>query len=73
MTTHATATVIDGVLKLDESLTLPNQTRVKLTIAPLTESTEPLAAWESLLSRLQQRPVHAEGLHFTRDELHERR
>ena len=29
--------------------------------------------WESLKKRLKERPIHAGGQHFTRDELHERR
>lgn len=73
MTTQVNATVIGGMLKPDESLPLPDQTRVKLTIEPLTERLEPAAAWESLKARLRERPIHGLGRHLSRDELHERR
>lgn len=73
MTTETTATVIAGMLKLDQALPLPDQTRVKLTIEPLGERSEPQAAWESLKARLRERPIHGLGRRFSRDELHERR
>lgn len=73
MTTQVTATVIGGLLKPDEALPLAEHTRVKLTIEPITEELEPAAAWEALKARLRQRPIHASGKHYTRDELHERR
>ena len=31
-----------------------------------------LAAWEALKARLRQRPIHGQGKHYSRDELHER-
>jgi hypothetical protein len=61
------------MLKPDESLPLADQTRVKLTIEPLVEKSEPTAAWEALQARLRERPIHGSGKRFTRDELHERR
>jgi hypothetical protein len=73
MTTQMTATVVGGLLKPDQSLPLPDDTRVKLTIEPITEEWEPAAAWESLKARLRQRPIHGLGRRLTRDELHERR
>jgi hypothetical protein len=73
MTTQVTATVVGGMLKPDQSLALAEHTRVQLTIEPLVENCDPAAAWASLQARLRQRPIHAAGLHFTRDELHERR
>ena len=72
MITQVTATLISGMLKPDESVSLSDQTRVLLTIEPITERPESAAAWQSLKSRLQQRPVHAERKKFTRDQLHER-
>jgi hypothetical protein len=72
MITQVTATLVGGMLKPDESLFLPDHTRVILTIEPIVERPESAAAWQSLKNRLRQRPVHAEGKHFTRDELHER-
>ena len=75
MTTQLTATVVDGMLKPDEALPLPDQTRVRLTIEPIQEWSPEgaMAAWESLKARLRERPLHFGGKHFSRDELHERR
>jgi hypothetical protein len=75
MTTHMTATVVDGMLKPDESLRLPNQTRVKLTIESIEDwsPAAALSAWEEIKSRLRERPLHFGGKRYTRDELHERR
>jgi len=70
MTTEMTATVVNGMLKPDQTLSLADQTRVKLTIEPIEEAS---AAWESLKARLRERPIHGGGKRFTRDELHERR
>ena len=76
MTTQIEATLIDGVLKPDQPL--PDQTRVRLTIEAMTPIGEwspekARAAWEAIQRRLRERPIHGGGLHFTRDELHERR
>jgi hypothetical protein len=65
-------TIVGGLLKLDEHLSLPDQTRVKLTIETIGPMPDPVSAWTALKARLRQRPVHG-GKHFTRDELHERR
>jgi hypothetical protein len=72
MKTQIMATLVSGMLKPDESLAFPDQTRVILTIEPIIEQPQSAAAWQSLKNRLKQRPVHAEGKPFTRDELHER-
>jgi hypothetical protein len=72
MIKKVTATFVSGMLKPDESLSLPDQTRVILTIEPIVERPESAVAWQALKSRLRQRPVHANGKKFTRDELHER-
>ncbi len=75
MTTRVTATVVGGLLKPDESLSLPDQARVQLTIEPIEEWSpeKALAAWEALLARLKERPLNFGGQRYTRDELHERR
>ena len=72
MMTQVTATVVGGMLKPDQSLPLAEQTRVHLIIEPIMQKREPTAAWEALKARLRERPIHASGKHFTRDELHER-
>jgi len=70
MPTHL-ATVVGGQLKLDDPLPLPDNSRVTVTVDPVPAKPSQ-QAWNSLKERLQQRPVYAEGQHFTRDELHER-
>jgi hypothetical protein len=42
-------------------------------VARTTKEPDPADPWESLKKRLKERPIHAGDLHFTRDELHERR
>ena len=73
MTTHVTATVVGGMFKPDQSLQLPERTRVNLTVEPIVEKLDPVAAWESLKARLRARPIRGLGQRYTRDELHERR
>lgn len=73
MSTQFSATVVDGLLRPDERLTLPDHTRVQLRIESIGEPRDPVAAWESIKARLTQRPIHGGGQRFTRDELHERR
>lgn len=76
MTTQVMATVVDGQLKLDQPLELPNDSRVKivLEVAPTTTDRQEkysrgLEAMEKLKS---ERPINSGGLHFTRDELYDR-
>lgn len=75
MSTQVTATFTNGILKPDQSLPLPDQTRVKLTIEPIQELSPEaaLAAWEAIKTRIRERPLHFGGQRYTRDELHERR
>jgi hypothetical protein len=76
MTTQITATVVGGMFKPDEGLQLAEQTRVRLTVEPILEAPSRTAAqeaWQSILARLKERPIHGGGMRFTRDELHERR
>src|SRR5262249_15771686 len=49
MTTQVTATVVGGLLKPDEALSLADQSRVRLTIEPIEEwsAKSAVAAWES--------------------------
>lgn len=72
MRAELTATIVGGLLKPDEHLALPEQTRVKLTIEAIGTEPDAASAWNALKARLRQRPVHGGGNHFTRDELHER-
>lgn len=68
-----TGTLIDGVVKLDEWVDVPNNSRVTVTLEVLQY--DPLKAMEALdrmLKRNQDRPVHSGGVRYTREELHER-
>jgi len=76
MTTHVSATLIGGMLKPDEAIALPDQTRVRLTVEPIEETppkTTAQEAWQAIQNRLKERPLHFGGRRYTRDELHERR
>jgi len=75
MTTQVTATVVDGMLKPDQSLPLADRSRVRLTIEPMEDwsPATAIAAWEAIKARLRERPLHFGGERYTRDELHERR
>lgn len=72
MPQRITGIIEDGVLKLDERVELPDHSRVSVIVEPLSEVEQRLAAWNSVEERLRQRPINAQGLRFTRDELHER-
>ena len=61
------------MLRPDRALALAEQTRVKVTIEPLTEDLDPAQAWEALKTWIREKPMHGPGRHLTRDELHERR
>ncbi|MBP87741.1 MAG: hypothetical protein CMJ64_13635 [Planctomycetaceae bacterium] len=74
MKTQTTATVVDGMLKLDEPIDLPDDSRVRVTIEAVEESQR---RWQDALDALEQlkqeRPIHSGSRRYTRDELHERR
>lgn len=74
MVTHIEATFTNGVLKPDQPLGLADQSRVRLTIEPIDDWSpeKARAAWEAILARLKERPIHGGGMRFTRDQLHER-
>lgn len=75
MTTQVEATFTNGILKPDQPLSLPEQTRVRLTVEPIEEWSRntALQAWNSIEARLRERPIHGGAVRYTRDELHERR
>jgi len=74
MAMTTTGTLIAGVVKLDESVDIPNNSRVTIQIRSINESpSKPADAWARLKKRLADHPIHAGGLRYTRDELHERR
>ena len=73
MSKRMTGTIVGGVLKFDDPVNLPDQIRVSVTVEPLVDVEQRLAAWDSIKARLRLRPINSGGVHFTRDELHERR
>ena len=76
MTTQVMATVVDGALKLDSPLELPNETRVKLVVeVELTDEERherSRQSFESLQKFIGEHPINSGGLRFTRDELYDR-
>lgn len=73
------ATLVNGQLRLDQPLDLPDQTRFEVILQPEetpkaqpTES-ERREAWMRFIQWIEEHPVDSGGHHFTRDELHERR
>ncbi|HLQ43520.1 MAG TPA: hypothetical protein VK137_02230 [Planctomycetaceae bacterium] len=72
MSMRVTGTIVGGVLKFDDPVNLPDQSRVSVTVEPLADVEQRLAAWNSIKERLRLRPINSGGRRFTRDELHER-
>lgn len=73
MKTETTGTILGGGLKLDEQITLPENSRVRVIIEEIEDSKsrfkEGLKAWKKTC---EEHPIHAGGRRYTRDELHER-
>jgi hypothetical protein len=73
VTTKTTGIIVGGVLKLDERIDLPDNSRVRVAIEPVSDwrarYKAGLKAWNQLCG---QHPVHSGGRRFTRNELHER-
>jgi ribosomal protein S10 len=65
-------TVVDGMVKLDEPVSLPPNTRVTITIEPVSESEQRQAAWERFQRRIRERPLHLGSRDWTREDLYER-
>jgi len=72
MRTELTGTILGGTLKLDQPLSLPDQSRVRVTIQPVVSNEGWRQALESLDRLRRDRPIRSGGLRYTRDELHER-
>ena len=72
MSNDMTGTVLGGQLKLDEPLSLPDQSRVRVTIQPVVSNDGWAIALKALDRLRQERPIDSGGLRYTRDELHER-
>ncbi len=73
MKTVTTGTLNDRVVQLDESVELPANCRVSVSIEPIEQDAEAAkATLEEILSRADRRGFNSGGLRFTRDQLHER-
>ena len=76
MTTQVMATVVDGELKLDAPLELPNASRVKIVVEVEMSAEQRQEKFRrgvtELLDYIEKHPIHLGGLRFTRDQLHER-
>ena len=76
MTTQVMATVVDGALKLDAPLELPNASRVRLVVE-VEESADAgrerrRRGVEAIEKLIREQPINSGGLRFTRDELYDR-
>lgn len=72
MSTDITGTVLGGTLKLDQPLSLPDQSRVRVTIQPVISNEGWRHALEALEHLRQEHPICSDGQRFSRDDLHER-
>ena len=74
MKTKHTATVVDGSLKLDDPLDLPEQSRVEITVAPIAKDVDrKLEALRKFRDLSDATPLFGDAERLTRDQLHERR
>ena len=74
MRTETLGTVVAGKLRLDQQLSLPDKSRVRVAIEPLEDWRSRLRnGWESWKAYCEEHPIHAGGRRYSRDELHERR
>jgi hypothetical protein len=73
MRRETTGTIVAGMLKLDERIDLPDNSRVRVAVESLeewrTRFKAGLKAWQQLR---QDQPINSGGRRYTRDELHER-
>jgi hypothetical protein len=71
--TESLGTVVAGALKLDEQISLPDQSRVRVAIEPVEGwQSRFRAGLESWKAFCDEHPVHAGGRPYSRGELHER-
>ncbi len=74
MRTETTGIVVGGGLEVDRPIDLPDRSRVRVVVEPEVDWRFRFNAGLTALRRLcVERPIHAGGRRYTRDELHERR
>ena len=75
MSTQVMATVVDGELKLDAPLDLPDASRVKIVVEVELDEDQH-ARFRDGVARIEklkrEQPINSGGLWFNRDQLHER-
>ncbi len=72
MKLQSSATVTHGQLVLDQPLSLPDESRVRVTVEIEQDwRARYRAGLDQFLSLNRERPINA-GIRFTREELHER-
>jgi len=73
MKIQTTGTIIDGLVKLDGHIALPNHSRVNVSLETAEQGEEAsAAAMTRFIERAKQRAFNSGGVCYTRDELHER-
>ena len=75
MLTQFTATVVDGMLRPDEPIGLPNESRVNVVIAPvatLPTAGDPQAALAAMKLYAEEHRMGSGGRHYSREELYDR-
>lgn len=70
MMTRMTGTVVNGALHLDQSLELPEQSRVTVFVTPAPEAVRRKEILKKFFESSDETPLFAERL--TREQLHER-
>jgi hypothetical protein len=73
MKAETLGTVVAGALKLDQQLDWPDQSRVRVAVESLEAwQTRLREGWKAWKMFSDEHPIHAGGLRYSRDELHER-
>ncbi len=76
MSTTHTATVVNGALQLDQPLELPEQSRVAITVIPLSDEAtrrRRKEALEKFFASVEETHFVSDGERLTREQMHERR
>lgn len=73
MTSVIHATVLDGVLKPDVPLPLPNGSRVRVHVEPIAPApVEAKSPYQEFVEYSKQHPVFSDGERFNREDLYDR-
>lgn len=73
MKTSFTGTIVNGMVQLDQPIGLADQSRVQVTLVPLSEGEQQFQRALDALDELRRtHPIDSGGLRYTRDQLYER-